>query len=145
MRDDEELNQRREKVLAAFERVKANYPDHGFGVAKLLPKGRLRAMAGEVGLSWYYDFIYWYGSNHTHSNARSAQEYVDVGRDGAITYKYGPSARYIRVPVQLVTDFLIRGLDAMLKFYGIDGTDVLADLRGRHEALFGTLPAQGAA
>jgi hypothetical protein len=136
MRDDEELNRRRDEVMAAYERVKGNYPDHLFWAAKLLPKGRLRAMATDVGLAWYYDFIYWFASNHAHSNARSAQEYVEVSKEGGITYKYGPSARYVTVPLQLVADFLIRGLQRTLAFYGIDAADLLQDLRRRHEEIF---------
>lgn len=142
MREDPFFNQRREEVLVEYERVKANYPDQSFWAGKLV-NGRLRGMANEVGLGWYYDVIYWFGSNHVHSNARSANEYVELAPDGKVTYKFGPSARYATVPLNLVADFLIRALDRTLSFYGIETHETIHSLRQRHEAVFGKLPSAG--
>jgi hypothetical protein len=72
------LADRQKEIETQFNRVKSNYPDKYFWAGKLLRQGRLREMAKEVGLQWYYDFIYWFGSNQMHANARSAMEYMDV-------------------------------------------------------------------
>jgi hypothetical protein len=94
-------------------------------------------MAGEVGLAWYYDFIYWFGSNQTHGNARSAQEYMEVSGHGVPKYKLGPTLTGALPTLTLIADFLIRGLDSLFTTFRIEDAGTIPALKKRYEETFG--------
>lgn len=139
-----DLVPRRLEIEEQFQRVKRNYPSQNFWAAKIIPRGGLRSMAEEVGLKWYYDFIYWFGSNQSHSNARSANEYMDVSKDGKIIYKLGPSGQYRQVlpPLSLTADLLIRALKAIVSLFNLPAEYTIKELEEGYTATFGDVEAK---
>jgi hypothetical protein len=134
-----DLVPRRFEIEKQYQRVKANYPDQNFWAAKLIRKGRLRSMAEDVGLKWYYDFIYWFGSNQSHSNARSANEYMDISPGGTIIYKLGPSGQYRQLvpPLSLTADLLIRALKCIVSLFSIPAEETVKQLEEGYATTFG--------
>lgn len=130
--------ERRNRAEADYHRFKQDYPRKDFWAGKFLSADRrsLRGMATEINLEWYFDFVYPFGSNHMHSNAKSANEYVEVTEDRSVIYKFGPSERYSEVPLNLISDFLIRGFERLLAFYRLDAHDTLASVKNAHDSVF---------
>ena len=125
---DIDLKQRREDIKLNFERVKANYPVRDFWAGKIIKNGRLREMAQQVGLRWYYDFMYWFASNHAHANVRSAIEVMHRSADDRFTYNLGPSS----VNTQ---HSLLQAYHCIVQFFKLPEEENIRDLIARYAAL----------
>jgi len=123
-----DLQQRRQEISENFEKVKANYPIRDFWAGKLIGRGRLREMAQQVGLQWYYDFMYWSASNHIHANVRSAIEVMHLSTERKFTYNLGPSDVNTQHALLLTTDFLIQGYDCIVQFFKLPEEDTIKEL-----------------
>jgi hypothetical protein len=64
---------------------------------------------------------------------------MDVSAKGMI-YKLGPSFKNATVPVQLISDFQIRALQAILGQHEVDEQESIAVLWESHGQTFGDLP-----
>lgn len=95
-------------------------------------------MAKEVGLDWYYDFIYWFGSNQSHSNVRSAGEYMGISPGGEVIYKLGPTDRGLLPELGTTCDFSIRGLERILTKFGVPAQPTVEELRLATARTFGS-------
>lgn len=104
-----------------YEQVKANYPGRRFWAETLLPQGGLGAMAEQVGLRWYYDFVYWSGSNQSHGNVRSSREYVEKAEDGRLSFRIAPTAEHSSLPVESATALMIWGFESFCNASRIQG------------------------
>jgi len=129
-----DLQQRRQEIKENFERVKANYPVRDFWAGKLIRGGRLREMAQQVELQWYYDFMYWFASNHVHANVRSALEVMRVTADEKFTYNLGPSNVNTQHALLLATDFLIQAYQCIVQFFKLPEEENIKDLIAGHAA-----------
>ncbi len=123
-----DLQQRRKEITENFERVKANYPIKDFWAGKLIRRGRLWEMAQQVGLKWYYDFMYWFASNHVHANVRSAIEVMRISADEKFTYNLGPSNVNTQHALLLATDFLIQAFHCIVQFFKLPEEENIKDL-----------------
>jgi Family of unknown function (DUF5677) len=132
---DIDLKQRRQDIRLNFERVKANYPVRDFWAGKIIKNGRLREMAQQVGLRWYYDFMYWFASNHAHANVRSAIEVMHISADEKFTYNLGPSNVNTQHPLLLATDFLLQAYQCIVQFFKLPEEENIRDLIAGYAAL----------
>ncbi|MDO8700654.1 MAG: DUF5677 domain-containing protein [Deltaproteobacteria bacterium] len=131
-----DLQHRRNEIKENFERVKVNYPMKDFWAGKLIQNGRFREMAQQVGMQWYYDFIYWIASNHVHANVRSANEVMHVSADGKFHFNIGPSKVNTQHALLLATDFLIRAYQCIVQFFKLPEEENIEDLIAGYAALY---------
>jgi hypothetical protein len=129
-----DVKARRRSLEENFARVKGNYPRITFWAGRLVKN--LAVMAKEVQLKWYYDFVYWFGSNQTHGNARSSQEYMEISDRGVPTYKWGPTERGARPTLNLISDLMIRAFECLLRSFSIADQDVITALKDKHHEIF---------
>jgi hypothetical protein len=132
---DIDLKQRRQEIRLNFERVKANYPIRDFWAGKIMKNGRLREMAQQVGLRWYYDFMYWFASNHAHANVRSAIEVMHISADEKFTYNLGPSNVNTQHPLLLAIDFLLQAYQCIVQFFKLPEEENIGDLIAGYAAI----------
>ena len=130
-----DYQQRRNKIKENFDRVKANYPNKTYWAGKLL-KGGLREMARQVELDWYYEFIYWFASNHIHANARSAVEVMHTSVDGRFSFNLGPSISNTQHALLLATDFLLQAYRCIVRFFDLPEENKVTDLIAGYGALY---------
>jgi len=131
-----DLQQRRNEIKENFDRLKGNYPIKDFWAGKLIRKGRLREMAQQVGMQWYYDFMYWFASNHAHANVRSAREVMRVSADEKFFFNLGPSKINTQHALLLATDFLIRGYQCIVQFFKLPEKENINELIAGYAALY---------
>jgi hypothetical protein len=131
-----DLEERRREIKENWERVKRNYPMKDFWASKLIKNGRLREMAKQVGLQWYYDFLYWFASNHSHANVRSAVDIMRVSRDGKFHFNLGPSDIAAQYTLLHATDFLLRAYQCFVGFFKLPEENNVNDLIAKFSAIY---------
>ena len=107
--DNPEHKLARTKILAQGRRYKKHFPNPGFW-ASGLGKGSLRNLAEDVGMLWYYEMVYWLGSQGVHGSAVAVDNYIDVSPDGKPLYKMGLSAEHLHGDLAVCCDILLRAL-----------------------------------
>jgi hypothetical protein len=73
----------------------------------------VRHLAEDIEMLWYYDFVYWYGSQGTHASAIAVEAYVGMSPQGTVNYRMGPSVKGLRGELAVCCDLLIRALVAL--------------------------------
>lgn len=99
----------RQKILAQARRLRKHFPNPRFWAAGL-GRGSLRHLAEDVGMLWYYEMVYWLGSQGTHGSAVAIENYVGVSTDGTPQYKMGLSADGLHGDLAVCCDVLLRDL-----------------------------------
>ena len=139
---DIDLQSRRNEIKENFDKVKANYPIRTFWAGKLIKGGGLREMAKQVELEWYYDFMYWFGSNHVHANVRSAVDVMRVSADQKFFFNLAPSKRNTQHALLLARDFLIRAHQRTVQFFKLPEDNSITDLIAGYAALYKDVQAR---
>lgn len=97
----------------------------------------LRIMADQVGLLWYYDAIYWAGSQPTHSTAIAVEEVITISEEtGGPVYRVGLSAIRVHQNLAAYCDFLIRGLGKLNDLFALGIGEALLDLTNEYQSMF---------
>jgi hypothetical protein len=100
----------------------------------------LRVMADQVGLLWYYDSIYWTGSQPIHATAIAVEEIISLPtQDGGPVYKLGLSGVDVDQYLAAYCDFLIRGLSRLNDLFMLRIEAALAGLTAEYQSLFATV------
>jgi hypothetical protein len=130
----------------AHEEVRREIEDRARSVAHLFP-GRswasglgcsdLRVMAEQVGLLWYYDAVYWTGSQPTHATAMAVDEIIGEAAKGGPVYKVGLSGKDAHRELAAYCDLLIRGLLRLDEVFNLGIEPIAADLKADYVSLFG--------
>jgi hypothetical protein len=99
-----------------------------------------RAMADTVGLLWYYDSIYWIGSQPIHATAIAVEELVSMpNQSGGPVYKVGLSGVGVDANLAAYCDFMIRGLARLNELFALGIDEALADLTLEYQSMFATV------
>lgn len=129
--------QARERILAQAEAMRDRFPNPSFW-ASGLSKGSLRDLAVDVGMEWYYNFVYWSGSQATHASAISVDAYVGLApADGTPIYKFGLSTHHLRGEVSVCCDLLVRVLVLHGKVLKLDLDKLTDELAAEYKITFG--------
>jgi hypothetical protein len=67
-------------------------------------------MAKLIDMEWYYNAVYWMGSQSTHATAIAVDDYVRVTEQKKPLFQMGLSTRHNRPELAAVNDMLIRSL-----------------------------------
>ncbi|MFQ5903052.1 MAG: hypothetical protein ACE5JO_05115, partial [Candidatus Binatia bacterium] len=84
-----------------------------------------------------YDFIYWFGSNQTHANARAAMEYMGITDTGKPKYKLGPDLKHSSGALSMACDLMIRAVGCIVKLFGIPDEEAVKELTEQYARIFG--------
>jgi hypothetical protein len=130
---------RSSRILAKARRLQKlrTFPNPQFW-ASGLSMGSVRDLAVDVGLAWYYDSIYWYGSQSTHNSPIGLDGYVDVLPDGKPRYKLGLSIDGLTNEVAICCDLLVRTLALVNRIGRLRLDARVAELAQEHSATFGS-------
>jgi hypothetical protein len=123
----------RRRLYARARRAKRHFPRTFW--ASGLGRNNVRDLAGDVGLLWHYDMLYWWGSQGTHSTAIGLEEYLGVGVDGSPRFKLGLSTTGLRIDLIVCSELLIRGLMLMNDVCKLGVEGLLPELVAAHETL----------
>lgn len=124
-------DEQRQEILSNYEEVKGNYPRKYQWAGITIGK-----MAEEVGLTFFYDYVYWMFSNVAHSNPRSSLHYLEIVNDKP-KFKFGPSHEWISPCLALCSEILIRILSKLREVFPIQLDDDVIFLEGLHRSTFG--------
>ncbi|SRR6266851_4686941 len=123
-RTTERMRQRAETLVKEYPRKQ--FWASGFGVPNL------SVMAKRTDLEWYYNNVYWSGSQPTHSSAIAADEYLEVSSDRTPFVRMGLSTHLARYELPVASDVLIRSLGIINEAFGLQIDEVVVDLRARY-------------
>jgi hypothetical protein len=123
----ERINQRAEELADSFP---GRFWASGLGCSGL------RVMADQVGLLWYYDAVYWAGSQPTHATAIAVEESISVSEEETPIYHVGLSGRGVHKNLAAYCDFLIRGLAQLNDLFTLGLDEVLQDLTAEFVSRF---------
>ncbi len=142
--DLEKDKQTTERMRQRAEALAKQYPRKefwasGFGVPNL------SVMAKRTGLEWYYNNVYWSGSQPTHSSAIAADEYLEVSSDKTPFVRMGLSTHLARYELPVACDVLIHSLRVINEAFGLQIDEVVADLTARYRATIASLVGPGEA
>jgi Family of unknown function (DUF5677) len=127
------------RILAHAKRLEKAFPNPLFW-ASGLKKGSLRDLANDVDMVWYYDVVYWSGSQGTHASPIAVDSYLGVAAVGEPSYKLGLSLEHLRGELAVCCDILVRALK-LLNDSGKLGLDtLLGELVTEHKSAFGGDP-----
>lgn len=130
-----------ERIIAEAKRLERKYPNASFW-ASGLSKGSLRDLAVDVGLEWYYDTVYWSGSQATHGSAVSVESYVGLAADETPIYNIGLSTHHLRGEVAVCCDILVRTLELYGEVLKLDVDKFIFELKGEYRTAFGEEPVK---
>src|SRR5260370_11541660 len=82
------------RLLAHAKRWEKLYPNPNFWASRL-GKGSLRSLAEDVEMTWYYDFVYWSGSQATHASPIAVASYVETAPDDTPRFNMGLSGKHL--------------------------------------------------
>jgi len=126
-----------EKIRKRAEAAMKNYPRKDFWASGCgVPN--LREMATSVGLIWYYNDIYWSGSQPTHSSEIAVSEYLPIASHKPLTDQPGISIRHARPELAAASDALISGLRLLNAAFELKIDALVADLTRRYSAAIGS-------
>ena len=94
-------------------------------------------MAVDVGMEWYYDFVYWSGSQATHGSPISVGGYVGLAADETPIYNLGLSVDYVRGELAVCCDILVRALVLLNEVLKLDLDKLTGQLTAEYKAAFG--------
>jgi len=126
----------REQIVAHSESLKERFRNTSFW-ASGLSKGSLRDLAVDVGMQWYYDYVYWSGSQTTHGSAISVDAYVGLAADGTPIYNLGLSTDHLRGELAVCCDILVRVLVLLNEVLKLDLDKLMVELTAEYKAAFG--------
>jgi len=87
-------------------------------------------------LEWYYDFVYWSGSQSTHGSAVFVEGYVGLAADETPIYKLGLSTDHLRGELSVCCDILVRVLVLLDEVLKLDLGKLTAELAAEYKAAF---------
>jgi Family of unknown function (DUF5677) len=130
----------RGRILAQARRIARNFPNPHFW-ASGLGRGSLRHLATDTDMTWYYDFVYWLGSQGTHASALAVEKYVDATPAGSAIYRMGLSSEGLRSELAVCCDLLVHCLAALngLCKLGLEGK-LFDELIAEYKAAIGDEP-----
>ncbi len=134
----------RDEIVAQAREVEALFPNPALW-ASGLGKGSLRDLAVEVDMAWYYDFVYWSGSQATHGSAVSVESYVGTAADGTPIFKLGLSVEHIRAEIAVCCDILVRALALLNAVLKLDLDQLFTEVTAEYKAIFSEDPIGEAA
>jgi len=115
-----------------------------FGVALRLPPdtllGSLRDLADDVGMLWYYEFVYWSGSQATHASPIAVASYLDIAPDGTPRFNMGLSGKQLGGELAVCCDLEIRGLQLLNEISRLGIESLLIEMRSEYKSAFGGDP-----
>lgn len=126
----------REQIVAQAKSLEEHFPSALFW-ASGLSKGSLRDLAVDVGMEWYYDFVYWSGSQATHGSAISVESYIGLAADKTPIYKHGPSIDHLSGELMVCCDILVRTLVLLNEVLKLDVDKLIGELHAEYKAAFG--------
>lgn len=126
----------RGEIEAQALKLEPDYPNPLFW-ASGLGKGSLRDLAIDVGMEWYYDVVYWSGSQATHGSAISVEGYVGTAGDGTPVFNLDLSADNLRGEIAVCCDILVRALALMNGVLKLELDKLLFELTAEYKAAFG--------
>jgi hypothetical protein len=126
----------REQIMAKAKSLEKDFPNSSFW-ASGLSKGSLRDLAVDVQMEWYYDFVYWSGSQATHGSAVSVDSYVGLAADETPIYKLGLSIDHLRGELSVCCDILVRVLALLNEVLKLDLDKLVNELSAEYKAAFG--------
>lgn len=132
----EEHQKARDIIIAQAAPLEPLFPNAGFW-ASGLGKGSLRDLAVDVHMEWYYDYVYWSGSQDTHGSAVSVEGYMGQSADGTPLYKLGLSSDHMHGELSVCCDILIRVLELFNRALQLGLDTVVEELVGEYKAAFG--------
>lgn len=124
------------KILAQASRLEKLFPNPQFW-ASGLKKGSLRDLAKDVEMLWYYDFVYWSGSQGTHASPIAVENYLGLAADGKPSFKMGLSVEHLRGELAVCCDLLVRGLQLLNQLCQLDLDKLFSELVAEYKAAFG--------
>jgi hypothetical protein len=124
------------RIVSHAKRLSRAFPDQRFW-ASGLKKGSFRHLAEDVGMLWYYEMVYWFGSQVTHGSAIAVDNYLGVAKDGTPLFKVGLSAEGLRGELAVCCDLLIRGLAVLNKISKLGIDQLLSDMKAEYASVFG--------
>jgi hypothetical protein len=126
----------REQIMAKATNLEEDFPNPRFW-ASGLTKGSLRDLAVDVGMDWYYDFVYWSGSQATHGSAISVDRYVGLAADETPIYKLGLSTDHLHGELAVCGDILVRVFVLLSEVLKLDLDRLMGELNGEYKTAFG--------
>jgi hypothetical protein len=126
----------RAEIEAEAQKMESDYP-HPLFWASGLGKGSLRDLAIDVGMEWYYDVVYWSGSQATHGSAISVEGYVGTAGDGTPIFKLELSGDHLRGEIAVCCDILIRALALMNGVLKLELDKLCSELEAKYKAALG--------
>ncbi len=130
------------RILAKAKRLEKAYPNPNFW-ASGLGKGSLRSLAEDVDMTWYYDFVYWSGSQATHASPIAVASYVDISTDGTPRFNMGLSGKHLGGELAVCCDLVVRGLALLNETAKLGIESLLRELAPEYESAFGVDPHAG--
>ncbi len=126
----------RDQIMDQAKSLERHFPNASFW-ASGLSKGGLRDLAVDVGMEWYYDFVYWSGSQATHGSPISVGGYVGLAADETPIYNLGLSVDYVRGELAVCCDILVRALVLLNEVLKLDLDKLTGQLTAEYKAAFG--------
>jgi hypothetical protein len=126
----------RNQIMAQAKSLEKHFPNASFW-ASGLSKGSLRDLAVDTGMEWYYNFVYWSGSQATHGSAISVESYVGLAADETPIYKLGLSIDHLRGELAVCCDILVRALVLLNEVLKLDLDKLMGELYAEYKAAFG--------
>ncbi len=89
---------------------------------------------------WYYDFVYWSGSQSTHASAIGVESYVEIAPDDTPRFNMGLSGRHLGGELAVCCDLVIRGLQLLNGIAKLGIESLLAEVVSEYKSAFGGDP-----
>ncbi len=124
----------RRRVRDRAKRVQAKFPTDRFWAAGL-GCGSLRHMSLLVGMEWYYNTIYWTGSQPTHASAIAVDEHVAVV-DRKPVYQMSLSGKGVHREMAALCGLLMRGVIQLNETSTLNLDAIINDLDSEYTAIF---------
>jgi hypothetical protein len=129
----------RAQILAQAEGLEDLFPNANFW-ASGLQMGSLRDLADDVGMLWYYEFVYWSGSQATHASPIAVASYLDIAPDGTPRFNMGLSGKQLGGELAVCCDLEIRGLQLLNEISRLGIESLLIEMRSEYKSAFGGDP-----
>jgi hypothetical protein len=126
----------RGQILAQAQRLKGLFRNENFW-ASGLRKGSLRDLAEDVGMLWYHDHVYWWGSQATHGSSIAVESYVEIAPDSTPRFNMGLSGRHLRGELAVCCELVIQGLDLLNEIAKLGIESLLTEIRAEYKSVFG--------
>ena len=89
---------------------------------------------------WYYDVVYWSGSQATHASPIAVANYLEISPDDRPRFSMGPSGKHLGGELAVCCDLVIWGLQLLneISKLGIEG--LLTEIVAEYKSAFGGDP-----